>query len=122
MSPGDSTILVVEDEPAVRDLLCLALEAPGRRLLAAGTRAEALELAGGRYVDLLLTDVLLPDGTGVELAGILRETQPSVRVIYISGAYDQADFPAIGSDLLLVKPFSIHGLRDAVATAVGRES
>ena len=116
---GDSaTVLVVEDEPQVRELLSLALTAPHRELLTAATQGAALELADGRTIDLLLTDVLLPDGTGVELAQTLRQAQPKLRVIYLSGAYDQANFPAIGDDLLLVKPFSLDGLRRSVTTVL----
>jgi two-component system NtrC family sensor kinase len=82
------TILVVDDEPDLRDLVAQVLESGGYRVLAAGSGAEALEQWAKRQEDvhLLLTDIVMPDGlTGRMLADRLRGEDPRLRVIYTSG-------------------------------------
>ncbi|MCX7868160.1 MAG: response regulator, partial [Limisphaera sp.] len=82
------TILVVEDEPDLRELVCELLVACDYTVHAAATGVEALHVwdrVGGR-VDLLLTDVVMPQGiNGRELAEELRRRKPDLRVIYTSG-------------------------------------
>jgi two-component system cell cycle sensor histidine kinase/response regulator CckA len=115
---GDAaTVLVVDDADAVRELVRLALERTGRSIVVAASGAEAVAAAAGLAIDLLITDVLLPDVSGPELAAVLRADHPSLRVIYISGWYDHADFPGVRDGPLLTKPFSIDDLRRAVAGA-----
>uniref|UniRef100_Q01WP9 histidine kinase n=1 Tax=Solibacter usitatus (strain Ellin6076) TaxID=234267 RepID=Q01WP9_SOLUE len=85
---GSETILVVEDEPALRVLTRAVLEPRGYRLLEAANGVEALrawqEHRGS--IHLLLTDIMMPEGmSGLELAARLREFRPELRVIYTSG-------------------------------------
>jgi CheY-like chemotaxis protein len=115
---GDpATVLVVDDAEAVRELVRLALQGTGRRIVVAASGAEAVAEAAGLPIDVLVTDVLLPDLSGPELAAVLRAEHPTLRVIYISGWYDHADFPGVRDGPLLTKPFSIDDLRRAVAAA-----
>jgi CheY-like chemotaxis protein len=82
------TILVVDDEPDLRDLIVQVLESRGYTVVAAGSGKEALALWAGRKqaFDLLLTDMIMPDGmTGFELAKQLRNDVPKLPVIYTSG-------------------------------------
>lgn len=82
------TILVVEDEPDLRDLVVQVLEARGYTVLGAESGKQALEQWSqrGSDIDLLLTDMVMPDGmTGCELANKLRTEAPNLRVIYTSG-------------------------------------
>ncbi|MEO8198265.1 MAG: response regulator [Thermoanaerobaculia bacterium] len=84
---GDETILVVEDEPAVRALVRTILRSRGYRVLVAGNGREALaclEKHGGA-IDLLVTDVVMPEMGGRELALQVAVRQPQVRVLYMSG-------------------------------------
>jgi PAS domain S-box-containing protein len=85
---GSETILVVEDEPAVRLLARTVLERAGYRVLEAVSGADGLrawEQCGGR-VDVLLTDVVMPDGmSGCELADRLQSKRPDLRVVLTSG-------------------------------------
>ena len=84
---GGETILVVEDEPALRDLAGRILDNAGYRVLLADGGTAALELAaqhrGG--IDLLLTDVIMPGILGKELAERLLAADPRVRVLFMSG-------------------------------------
>ncbi len=115
---GSETILAVEDEGEVRDLLASMLEGLGYRVVTAPDADAAqrvfLELEGA--VDLLLTDVVLPGTNGPKLGQILRERCPELRVLYVSGYLDDGG-PGKGlpeGSLLLRKPFSLEDLAAAV--------
>jgi signal transduction histidine kinase/ActR/RegA family two-component response regulator len=84
---GSETVLVVEDEEQVRELLCNILRAEGYRVIAAATPLEALELAKDHTgsLDLLLSDVVMPYMNGRELADRLRPLRPEMRVLFTSG-------------------------------------
>jgi CheY-like chemotaxis protein len=84
---GEETVLVAEDQPEVRRLALLILKNNGYRLLEASGGPEALELSRRHAgpIDLLLTDVIMPEMTGRELADRLRESRPSIKVLYVSG-------------------------------------
>ena len=111
MPPGTETVLVVEDEEAVRALARRVLLSRGYRVLEAGSAADALALvekSAGR-IDLLLTDVVMPDMGGPVLAERLVRDRPDLRVLYISGYAEEAIqrhgiLPAGG--MLLEKPFT----------------
>ena len=82
------TIMVVEDEPDLRDLVVQVLQGRGYHVLEAGSGKQALEqwTRRDRNIDLLLTDMVMPDGmTGCELADRLKNDAPQLRVIYTSG-------------------------------------
>jgi signal transduction histidine kinase/CheY-like chemotaxis protein len=91
-APGQGTILLVEDEEPVRKLLARILRGAGYQVFEAGDAASALNVHGNRRgeVDLLLTDVVLPDLGGPELAARLGEAQPGLSVLYMSGYTDNA--------------------------------
>ena len=84
---GPCTVLVVEDEAAVRLLACTALRAEGHTVLEAAD-APAAEKVAGKYgvpLDLLVVDYVLPGMDGRELAGRLRPRFPGMKVLFISG-------------------------------------
>ena len=88
---GSETVLVAEDEEAVRLIIAKALEARGYRVLSARDGSEALELAAGHGgIDLLVTDVVMPDMNGRELSRCLTEARPNLRTLYLSGYTDDA--------------------------------
>ena len=84
---GDETILVVEDEPMVREHVVLQLKALGYSVIDAGTGPDALgALAGTGSIDLLFTDIVMPGGmSGPHLAEIARRDRPALKVLYTSG-------------------------------------
>jgi len=128
---GAETILVVEDEDAVRSMVREALEARGYRVLVARNGVEALDLAGryGDYIDLLVTDVIMPQMNGAELAQRLARLRPGLRVLFVSGYTDDAVI-RVGvleqRTAFLQKPFSLDVLgrtvRDVLDKGPARSS
>ncbi len=120
---GQETILVVEDDEAVRRLTVRALAAQGYTVLQARDASEALRLAGDRSaIHLLLTDVVMPGPSGAELARDLRARRPELRVLFMSGYPDRA-FASRGLEgtslrPLLPKPFTSGELVEAVRRAL----
>jgi PAS domain S-box-containing protein len=88
---GAETVLVVEDDPAVRTLVCAALERQGYEVLAAPAPAEALEWYGdgAKDLDLLVTDIVMPGMGGRELAERLGYVHANMRVLYTTGYTDE---------------------------------
>jgi PAS domain S-box-containing protein len=117
LARGSETILVAEDEPAVRALVRNTLERQGYRVLEARDGGEALTLAqeyAGR-IDLLLTDVAMPVLDGRELANRLRNSFAGMRVIYMSGYVDDVLRPMeTRSGPFFQKPFTATALAQLV--------
>lgn len=87
---GRETILLVEDDDAVRAVTKRALSRFGYSVLPARGGEEALRLAGEHdHIDLLLTDIMMPGMNGVEVASQVTEVRPDIRVFYMSGYADQ---------------------------------
>jgi len=83
---GTITVLLVEDAPETRELLTEILELHGLRVLATGSVAEALTVAGrAGTIDLLVTDLHLPDGNGPQIAQNLGRQRPEMRSLFLSG-------------------------------------
>jgi two-component system, cell cycle sensor histidine kinase and response regulator CckA len=87
---GTETILLVEDDSSVRDLVERVLRSRGYHVLAAQHGGDALQLASHtvRGVDLVLTDVVMPSMSGRELVEALQAARPALRVLYMSGYTD----------------------------------
>jgi CheY-like chemotaxis protein len=115
MSPSH-TVLVVEDEPAVLDVVSYILEEDGFSVLRAARASEALTMLG-RSVDLLLTDVVMPGPmNGFELAREARSLRPGLPIICMTGYIDVDHRPHQAFyDHLLAKPFKPRHVLAAVA-------
>lgn len=120
-APVHETVLVVDDEAGIRNLISKILSRQGYQVLEAGSAEQALALAG-QYEDtihLVVCDVLLPEMEGPDLVENLRKNRPQLRVLYISGYTDNA---ALYSGTLpqgtgfLAKPFTLHALVESVKT------
>jgi two-component system cell cycle sensor histidine kinase/response regulator CckA len=106
---GNETILLVEDEAALRNLAYQVLVSLGYKVLEASGGAEALAFAEHvENIDLLLTDIVMPDINGRVLAQQLRSIHPEIKVIYMSGYTGQAvgNHGIIHPGAFLPKPFS----------------
>ena len=117
------TILVVEDDDGVRSFASRVLKKAGYQVLTAPDGATAINAAQNGPVELVLADVVMPGMSGGAVASKLAETQPGLRVLYMSGHADkgigQHDVMEPGVDFL-AKPFTADGLLDAVESAIAR--
>ncbi len=106
---GGETILLAEDEHMVRELVATMLSERGFSVLSAATPGEAIRIAAAaeQRIDLLLSDVLMPEMRGPELARRVRELRPDVSVIFMSGYSDRTfiDPGALRDAGFLQKPF-----------------
>jgi signal transduction histidine kinase/ActR/RegA family two-component response regulator len=109
---GTETVLVVEDESAVRALVCHSLAAAGYRVLQAATGVEAMEIlrAPASQVQMVLTDLVLPGGvSGLDIARWVLEARPDIRLLCVSGYSEQLVAGAeavLPRGAFLQKPFS----------------
>ncbi len=123
---GSETILVVEDEPILREMTREILEACGYKILEASNGREALEVWNERTceVDLLLTDMVMPEGmSGVDLAERLLSNHPNLHVIFTSGYTANEISPEILSRTrarFLQKPYSHADLAKCVRNSLDR--
>jgi CheY-like chemotaxis protein len=123
--PGRETVLLVEDDPTVRVVTGRILRELGYTVLEAGSAAEARAVAAaaaGR-IDLLLTDVVMPGGSGRELAQALTQTRPGLPVVFMSGyTADVILRQGIVQEkvTLLSKPFTADALADTLRKALDR--
>ncbi len=113
------TVLVVEDEDQVRELMVRALQKAGCVVIAAASAREALSVVDlGSRLDLVVADVVMPDGHGPEIVRLLRRTRPRLRALYVSGY--AAQFEASGTSSpdaephFLQKPFTLTQFIEAV--------
>jgi CheY-like chemotaxis protein len=85
LSDGRGTILLVEDNEMVRNFVHELLTSQGFEVLAAEEPLQALEVSGNRSLDLLISDIIMPNMTGPELHAMLLENHPRLQVLYMSG-------------------------------------
>jgi len=117
-----STILLVDDEEAVRRVLTFPLERDGYTVLQAGDGEEALELFARETVDLVILDLMLPKLDGLEVCKRLRATS-AVPIIMLTARDDELDKVIgleLGADDYITKPFSIREFRSRVRALLRR--
>jgi signal transduction histidine kinase len=123
---GKETILVVEDEPVLRDLAHTILEDCGYRILEASSGREALDVwnTSAGAIDLVLTDMIMPEGvSGMDLAETLLASKPRLKIIFASGySMDEldTDFIRQGRATFLQKPYTHVSLAKAVRECLDR--
>jgi two-component system cell cycle sensor histidine kinase/response regulator CckA len=122
---GTGRVLLVEDEDVVRSFAVRALSRQGYEVLEAGTGAEALELMERENyrVDLVVSDVIMPEMDGPTLLKELRKTNPALKFIFVSGYPDDAFKKSLGDDeeyAFLPKPFTLPQLAAKVKEQLGR--
>lgn len=112
-------ICVVDDNESVLDAMALWLSDTGNDLVLARTGGEARAHVQAQALDLIISDVNLPDMTGVSLARDLRELQPGLAILLISGQAQLSDgaLGRDGADAFLMKPFTPKALSAAMRQA-----
>jgi two-component system cell cycle sensor histidine kinase/response regulator CckA len=117
-------VLLVEDEVEVLEVAARILEQRGYEVLEARDAEVALELAreNGERIDVLVTDIVMPELGGVELARRLREKRPGLPVVYVSGyAFERLDVESMADNqALLQKPFTGETLTRAIGRVLAR--
>jgi two-component system, cell cycle sensor histidine kinase and response regulator CckA len=120
---GTGTILLVEDEDMVRSVAERALSRQGYTVLTANDGEEALEvLARGEQIDLMISDVVMPNMDGPTMVRLAREARPDIPVLFMSGYAEEQLRKSIDIDnvAFLPKPFSVTQLAEAARDALGR--
>ena len=125
MITNSLSILVADDEDSIRSLLEHYLKSAGHRVAIVGSAREAcVELAKTTF-DLVITDVLMPDGDGLDLISALRTTQPNARILAMSGGgryLEGSDYlklaKGLGAHTAMMKPFTWQQLQTAMEEAL----
>ncbi len=121
----DATILVVDDEPNQRRVLCIGLQEAGFEVLEAADGREALEVLGEHAVDVAIVDLMMPEIDGVELTRRMRFRHPGVRIVLTSAYHlnprqmERGRLDAVG---FLPKPFEMSELLGLLRSAVQERS
>ena len=121
VSPGPKTIILCEDDDAVRGLMVRWLRDLGYRVLGTASPHRALAIAEEeKQIDLLITDMGMPEMSGVELRRLMRQRRPGLKALVVTGL-DRSDLMPGDEeeDSLLPKPFDASGLFDAVRALTG---
>jgi two-component system cell cycle sensor histidine kinase/response regulator CckA len=117
LATSPRTVLLVDDEPRVREVVRMMLERAGHRVVEAESAEDAInQFSTLESVDLLVSDLQMPGMSGLELFDKLVERLPSLRVLFISGAASPADLSTIARKraVLLEKPFSAEMLANSI--------
>ena len=123
LPPDHGELLVVDDEPFLRDAVAASLRFLGFEVTTAENGADALRLARDRPFDLLVLDVMLPDTDGFEIVRRLRGEGSRVPVIFLTARDTQADKVTgltLGGDDYLTKPFGLEELAARIRTVLRR--
>jgi DNA-binding NtrC family response regulator len=121
MKTMSAHLMIVEDDGEMRDLLRKVLEKEGYCVSVAADGHEALVLIPQAAIDLVVTDMLMPDDGGLELLQIIRETHPSLPVIIITAFGDWGSYSRaleLGAAAFISKPLKMAELVGAIHTAL----
>jgi len=119
------SILVADDEDSIRSLLKHFLANAGHRVVIVGNARQACEVFAKEPFDLVITDVLMPDGDGLDLITELRKQQPNARILAMSGGgryLEGSDYlklaRGLGAHTAMMKPFTWQQLQAAIKVAL----
>lgn len=109
------TVLVVDDDPAVRDIIAGMLKELGCEVVSAQSGPEALDLLKqNELISILITDINMPGMDGHELAELAKRVRPNLRILQLSGRE-----PRRGGLPMIRKPFSLEDLRNTMMRTTG---
>jgi len=120
---GEARLLVVEDERTILELLSGSLRFAGFEVMTAASGAEALRAVAASRRDLVLLDIMMPDGDGFEVMRRMRSSGPDVPVIFLTardGVSDRVAGLALGGDDDITKPFSLDEVLERIRAVLRR--
>ena len=119
------SILVADDEEGIRNLLSHWLQSQGHNVTTVESAEEAARYLRHQVFDLVISDVVMPDGDGFELIAAFRKVQPLARIVAMSGGGKYLQGPdclkiarGLGAHAALIKPFTWEQLQAAIDTAL----
>ena len=116
--PNGTRILLVEDEETVRNVVARLLKKLGYQVSAAADAEEAISIVdGGATFDLVVTDIVMPGLSGIEMAAVLKERRPNMPFLFISGytSRELGTTPQTPPEPFLPKPFTMQELAEEVS-------
>jgi two-component system OmpR family response regulator len=120
---GEARLLVVDDEETILELLSGSLRFAGFEVVTAASGAEALRAATASRPDLVLLDVMMPDGDGFEVVRRMRSSGPDVPVIFLTArdaVHERVAGLALGGDDYVTKPFSLDEVLERIRAVLRR--
>jgi DNA-binding response OmpR family regulator len=125
MNTGVKTILVIDDEEAIREFARSILEKNGFQVYDALDGEAGIRILAANHVDLVITDLVMPGKEGIATIAVLRKEYPGTRIIAMSGAGNKDTYlelaQKIGADSLLCKPFGKREMIVSVEKALSAE-
>ena len=122
MDSPSHTVLVVDDDSAIRFLCRVNLELDGWSVVEAATIPQASEAIDDGEVGIVLLDVHVGSGNGVEFLGELRDSHPGLPVVLLTGSVGSPTLEGADADAVISKPFTLDQLTGTVGRLVGRVS
>ena len=117
------SILIVDDDKIILDSLCEFLKLEGYNAVGAGSYKQAISLLQKNKFTLVITDVNLPDGNGMELLGLIKKNYPQIVVLVITGygtIESAVEAIKLGANDYLTKPIKVNAFMDALNQALER--
>jgi DNA-binding response OmpR family regulator len=115
-----ATFLIIDDDPDMREILTTVLEADGHTVVATNGGRAGLAAIGQQPVNIIITDIVMPDIEGIELIRKLRKLDRGAKIVAISAAPDYLEMARdLGADEVMAKPIGIAPLRALVARLLG---
>lgn len=118
-------LVLVDDDPAVLDVLAAACSADGHTVVTFSSSSDALHYLAANRADLLITDIVMPHPDGFRVVRTARKNQPDLSAILVTGytsRYSLEDMLACGATDLLFKPFRLRELRARIGLADARRT
>ncbi len=125
MEIKNRTILIVDDEPDIREILIFNLEQEGYHCLQANCGQDALRIVREAHVDLVLLDIMMPNISGLEVAEVLQKSENGPAIIFLTALGEEADVLRgfeLGADDYIRKPFSLKQVLARVAAVIRRHN
>ena len=120
------SILVADDEDSIRSFIQHFLSTEGHTVVGVGNARQACDAMARQQFDLIVTDVLMPDGDGMDLITEVKKVQPKARILAMSGGgryLEGSDYlkvaTGLGAHAAIMKPFTWEKLKDAINSALG---